>query len=66
MQTNGCSCGPEKSGPVIGRLTTVNFAADLFAALAVSVFDPGASPVMSPVSERPEASAFSPLSRPSR
>src|SRR4030095_11954518 len=59
MQTNGCSCGPEKSGPVIGWLTTVNFADDCFGALAVSVVDPSASPVTRPVSERPDASAFS-------
>ena len=58
MQTNGCSCGPEKRGPVIGWLTTVNFVDECLGALALNVFDPSVRPATRPVSERPEASAF--------
>jgi len=47
-QTNGCSCGPEKTGPVIGWLITVRRSWS-----AVIVLPPSASPSSSRVSPRP-------------
>ena len=55
-QTNGCSCGPENTGPVIGWLTTVSRARP-----AVSRLRPSRSPVTSRV--RPLRLSTRPLTR---
>lgn len=52
-QMNGCSCGPENTGPVTGWSSRTSRALPVPGAVAVSTLRPARKPVTSPSSARP-------------